>query len=109
MAINVKLVRLITGEELIAEIMPSSDTVVKMRNPVRIVIIPQDPRLQYDPNRKEQIGLAPWATFTEDRIFMVDKSHVLCIMNPVKEFINQYQTMFGGIITPSTGLLVPGT
>lgn len=108
MAINVKLVRMITGEELIAEIMPSSDTEVKMRNPVRIVVIPQDPRMQHDPNRKEQIGLAPWAHFTEDRIFTVDKSHVVCIMNPIKDFINQYNTMFGGIVMPNSSLLVPG-
>jgi hypothetical protein len=30
------------------------------------------------------------------------------MMNPVKEFVNNYNSMFGGIVTPSSKLILPG-
>jgi len=35
-------------------------------------------------------------------------SHVLCIMTPIKEFINQYNSMFGGLVLPTSNLITPG-
>jgi hypothetical protein len=54
------------------------------------------------------IGFAPWADFSEDKTFTLDKSHVLAIMNPIKEFLNQYNNMFGGLVVPSSNLILPG-
>ncbi len=101
---QVQLVRLINGEELLGKIIPSSNDIVRIQNPVRVVVMPNklDPKV---PN----VGFAPWAEFSEDKSFDIDKRHVLCIMNPVKEFINQYNSMFGGLVLPTnSNLLVPG-
>ena len=106
---NIKIIKLLTGEELIAKVLPSSNDVVKLENPVRIVVIPPDPRMQFDPKKSANIGLAPWAEFTDDREFVLDKSHVLAIMNPIKEFVNQYNTMFGGLVVPTNNLILPGS
>jgi len=106
MALNVKLIRLLNGEELIAEIIDSivETSKLTMKNPLRVMIIPSKSTPQ-----NPTVGFAPWVEFTDDKTFELDKSHVLCIMNPVKEFVNQYNATFGGIITPTTsGLILPG-
>jgi hypothetical protein len=110
MASNIKIIKLITGEELLAEVTISSPipTSITLKNPVRIVVIPQKPNMQYDPNRAPSIGFAPWAEFSEDKTFELDKAHILAIINPVKEFVNQYNSMFGGLVVPSSNLILPG-
>jgi hypothetical protein len=106
---SIKIVRLITGEDLLCKVLAAAPgNVVRMENPVRVVIIPQDPRSQYDPKRAPQIGLAPYAEFSSDKEFTIDKSHVVCIMEPVKEFAAQYQAMFSGLILPTGNLITPG-
>jgi hypothetical protein len=101
---SVKIVKLLNGEDLIAKIVPSSELIVKMENPVRIVVMPN----KIDP-KTPNVGLAPWAEFSDDKVFILDKSHVLCIMTPVKEFINQYNSIFGGLVLPTGNLITPGT
>ena len=101
---NIKIVKLLTGEEILAKVLPSSDHVVIMENPVRIVVMPN----KIDP-KTPNIGFAPWAEFSDDKTFTIDKSHVVVIMTPIKEFVNQYNTMFGKLVTPQSGLILPGT
>jgi len=54
------------------------------------------------------IGFAPWAEFSDDKEFVLDKSQVLAIMTPINEFVNQYNSMFGGIVVPKSNLIIPG-
>lgn len=106
MAMNVKLIRLISGEELIAEVIFDCDITKKLviKNPLRVMII-QGKSTSQNPT----VGFAPWAEFSDDKKFELDKMFVLCIMNPVKEFVNQYNQAFGGIIAPKTsGIILPG-
>lgn len=100
---SVKIIKLLTGEELIAEVLPSDSATCRLKNPLRIVVLPN----KLDPT-KPNIALAPWAEFTDEREFFIDKSHVLAIMTPIKEFINQYNSMFGGLVLPTNNLIVPG-
>jgi hypothetical protein len=105
MAANIKIIKLITGEELLAEVTISSPipTSITMKNPVRIVVMPN----KLDP-KTPNVGFAPWAEFSEDKSFDLDKAHILAIINPIKEFVNQYNTMFGGLVVPSSNLIMPG-
>lgn len=104
---NIQIIKLITGEELLAEILPSipggNPDTVRINNPVRIVVMPN----KIDP-KTPNIGFAPWADFSEDKAFMLDKSHIITIMKPIKEFINQYNSMFGGLVVPTSNLIMPG-
>lgn len=100
---SVKIIKLITGEELLGEILPSSEAICKVKNPVRIVVMPN----KIDP-KTPNIGFAPWAEFSDDKEFEIDKSHVLAIMTPINEFVNQYNTMFGGLVVPKSNLIIPG-
>jgi len=99
---NIKIVKLDTGEELLADVTMGPLTHV-LKNPVRIVVMPN----KMDP-KTPNIGFAPWAEFSDDKEFTVDKSHIVTIMSPIKEFVNQYNSMFGGLVVPSSNLIMPG-
>ena len=103
MAANVKILKLITGEELLGEILPGGPSVCEIKNPVRIVVLPN----KMDP-KTPNVGFAPWAEFSDQKTFIIDKSHVLCIIEPIKEFVNQYNSMFGGLVLPTSNLIKPG-
>jgi hypothetical protein len=102
---NVKIVRLVTGEDIMGEVTDSSATMpISIKDPVRVVVLPN----KLDP-KTPQVGFAPWAEFSDDKSFSIDKSKIVCIMTPIKEFVQQYKTMFGGIIpAPQSKLIVPG-
>jgi len=105
MALNLKIIRLLNGEEMITEIVGEDKETLQIRNPVRIVIMPS----KADP-ANPSIGLAPWAQFSDDKDFVLNKSAIITIMDPIAEFRNQYNGMFGGVLTPpSAKLIIPGT
>lgn len=108
MAANVKLIKLTNRDELLAEVLVFDRDNLVMKNPVRVVVLPPDPKLQYDPKRAANVGIAPWAEFSDDKDFTIDRQHVLCIMNPISDFLQQYNSIFGGIIAPSSKLILPG-
>jgi hypothetical protein len=105
MAANIKILKLLTGEELLAEVTETAPIPngLIIKNPVRIVVMPN----KMDP-KTPNVGFAPWAEFSEQKTFTIDKSHVLCIIDPIKEFINQYNSMFGGLVVPTSNLIMPG-
>lgn len=98
---DVKILRLITGEDLLCERTKTIGPTHHVRNPVRIVVMPNknDPQ---NPN----VGLAPWCEFAATKEFEIKDEHVLVVTEPHHEFINQYQTMFGGILTPPPSKLI---
>jgi len=105
MAINVKLVKMISGEELIAEIVSDyeHESHITIKNPVRVVVVPTKTNPQ-----TPTVGFAPWAEFSEEKQFTIHRAHVIVTMKPVQEFINQYSAMFGGLVTPPSKLIIPG-
>lgn len=103
---DIKLIRLLSGEEIIAEVFPPKfDALGKIviRNPVKVVLIPN----KLDP-KTPNIGFAPWMEFTDDKEIKLNENTVVCVTTPIKEFLNQYQSMFGKVITPTSGLVLPG-
>lgn len=99
---NIKLIRLVTGEELIAEVVLDTGLKLTIKNPIRIVVMPGKTNPQ-----QPTIGFAPWMEFAEDKEFVLDNSHVLVIMTPIKEFIQQYNSTFSGIVVPQSNLILP--
>ena len=103
MVTNVKLLKMISGEELIAEVITDNDSHITIKNPVRVVVVPTKTNPQ-----TPTVGFAPWAEFSEDKEFTIHKAHVIVTMKPVQEFTNQYSGMFGGLVAPSSKLIIPG-
>lgn len=102
MALNLKILKLIDGTEVLSEVLNETQTEVTIKNPVRIVVMPS----RSDP-KTPTVGFAPWADFSDEKEFTIHKAHVIVTMKPVQEFINQYNSMFGGIVAPSSKLIVP--
>lgn len=101
---DVKLVRFLNGEEVLAVLEEKSvglQTKVVLKNPIRVVIMPSRDRTQ------PSIGLAPWIEFSDDKEISVDSSHILAIVNPIKEFVEQYKATTSKILTPSKNILLP--
>ena len=101
MALNLKLIRLISSEELMAEVLNETSTEIKIKNPVRVMIMPS----KTDP-ATPTVGFAPWMDFSEEKEFTIHKAHVIVTSKPVQDFINNYNTMFGGIIAPPPSKLI---
>ena len=106
---EIKLIRLLNGEEIIAEVQAPSHNgflgKLIVKNAVRVVVMPN----KLDP-KTPSIGFAPWMEFTDDKEIKINESVVVAVVNPIKEFLTQYQSMFGKVITPTAGgLILPGS
>lgn len=103
---KIKLIKLVNGEELLAETLVKVEIpVITLRNPVRVIVVPN----KLNPSTPS-VGFAPWAQFTLDDTFHIDKMHVIAIMDPIADFITQYKSLFSKIVTPlSSGLILPGS
>jgi hypothetical protein len=91
--------KLVTGEELVVEILEENGSTIKFKNPVSI--FPQ--RM---PNGEVALGFAPWMQSAEGP-FVIEFSKVLCFGETVNEEIkNGYNKIFGaGIVVPSQQLI----
>lgn len=99
---EVKFLKLLNGDELLVEVVSDKgETGVRFKNPVRVVVMPN----KLDP-KVPSVGFAPWAEFSDDKEFSIDKSHILCIMAPITEFVQQYKGMFGGIVPATSKLII---
>lgn len=100
---NVKIVRLLTGEDVLGEIVADDKEVVVLKNPVRIMVMPS----KTDP-KQPTVGFAPFCEWAVDKQVTLNKSLVLTLLTPVVEFVNQYNTTFGsGVVVPDSKLIIP--
>lgn len=101
---NVRLFKLVNGDDIIAEQVRGSADQITLKNIVKVVIIPQRPGSQKD---GISVGFAPWSEFAEDIEISLDRSHIVAIMTPIKMLVTQYNSMFSGILAPQPGLILP--
>lgn len=99
---DIKLVQFLTGDLLIGQIVGGGLLKTKILNPLRIIVMPnQNPN-----NKNPSIAFAPWCDFSEDKEFEFDNSHIICVMKPIQQFINQYQMTNSNVIMPTGPKLV---
>lgn len=99
---NLKIIRLSTGEEILAEVVDENQSHIELRNPVRIIVVPS----KADP-QNPSVGFAPFMQWTEDKTLTINTTHIITSATPIAEFVNQYNGMFGGIVVPNSKLIVP--
>ena len=84
---NVKIVKLISGEELIGEFDEKTNTIT---NPVVMI-----------PVSDKSIGFGPWMPYSEDKSFILKENQIQIVASPSKVIANEYSKAFGsGIIVP---------
>ena len=102
MAAKVTLLKFLGGEEVLAEVVSDSGTAISVKNAVRIVVIPD----QLNP-KSPQVGLAPYLQFSEDKELTFNKNLIVTTATPVTEFVNQYNSLFGGIQLATSKIITP--
>ena len=95
--IDVKLIRIITGEEIIAEVLEETAAFIKVQN--GLVVLPST----------QSVGFAPWATVIskENPEITVQKTHVVYLAEVQEDVAKKYNEMYGSkLVTPSSKKLI---
>jgi len=93
---TVKLIRMWSGEDVIADIVEETTDSIVITDP--IVAVPSQ--------QQGQIGFAPWSPLLEKDKIEVTKKYLVYIGEPQAEIIEQYKSMFGKISTPTKKLIL---
>ena len=94
---NVRIVKLRTGEELIATVVHNGSSHILLKKPCILV-----------PTASNQIGIAPWAFVTKEAQeggVSIARTEVLYEGTPLDDLWNQYNSIFGSkLIVPERNL-----
>ena len=93
---NVKLIRVVTGEEVVAEVVSETDDTITVQN--GLVVLPTN----------NGVGFAPWATVIskDDPEITVSRNHLVYVAEVQDDVASKYKEMFGNIITPAEKKLI---
>ena len=90
---NIKVLRMVTAEELIGEWNEEKSSIM---NPVVMV-----------PVAKDKIGFQPWITLGEDEEIVLKDQHIMAIVTPDIKLQNEYNRVFGsGLVVPENDKIV---
>ena len=95
--IDVKLIRIVTGEEIIAEVLSETDDTITVQN--GLVVLPS----------AQGVGFAPWATVIskDEPEITMSKKHVVYVAATQEDVAQKYNEMFGSkLVTPSPKKLI---
>jgi len=94
---NVKLFRITTGEEVVAELVSETDTTVTVKN--GLVVLPTG----------QQVGFAPWATVIDkdQPEITVNRTHIVYIAELDESIEAKYNQIYGSkLVTPDKKKLI---
>jgi len=87
---NVKYVKLVTGENLVAQV-SKNDDIYTFKQGMIVAVTPDG-----------QLGMMPLSTLGQNNEVKIRESHVVFVDEPDDEIKNIYNVKFGtGIVTPS--------
>ena len=98
--VALKLIRLKSGEDIIADVLQDDGSSVKLKEPC--ILMPMgDGR-----GNKIQMGMVPWMPFSHDQEFKISHDWVVLITTPNEEIVSNYERVYGaGLIQPTTKIL----
>ena len=94
---NVKLIRMWSGEDVIADLVGDLTDNIVIRNPIVAI-----------PTGNGQMGFAPWSTLLKEKgvDLEVTKKYIVYITEPQEQIVEQYEQMFSLIKSPSKKLVL---
>lgn len=102
---DIRVLKLITQEEVLGEVESESETEFVLSNPVGIAVV-------RGKDGQPNVGLAPFPLHAEqkqDTTFAIPKRSVVYSYIPAQDFINNYNQIFGsGIVVPPTKQIITG-
>ena len=93
---TVKLIRMWSGEDVIADIVEENTDSVVITDP--IVAVPSQ--------EQGRIAFAPWSPLLQKDKLEVTKKYIVYIGDPQVEIIEQFNQMFGKISKPTKKLIL---
>jgi len=93
---NVKVLRMNTGEEIIFTLVNEDETSIEVQNPLVAL-----------PNTQGQVGFAPWSTLAkENETIKISKDYVVYVIDTRDEIVENYEKIFSPIQKPSKKLIL---
>lgn len=94
---TIKLIRMSSGEDVVATVVEEVDDAIKIKNAIVIV-----------PTQKQQLGFAPWSPVMdpEEETLEVFKHFIVYVTKPAPQVIEQYNNIFTTIVTPPEKKLI---
>ena len=97
---NIKCVKLISGEEVIADVNDSIEGLVILKNPLLLMMVPSQ-------NNQFAMGLGPFCAFAKDGEVPIMAGAIISIFEPETGLRNEYNSKYGsGIVLPETKLVI---
>lgn len=97
---NIKCLKLISGDEVIADIDEGIEGLVILKKPLQIMMIPNQ-------NNQFGIGLAPFCPYAKDDMVPLRSGAVLSIFEPETGMLNEYNSRYGsGIVVPESKIII---
>jgi len=93
---TVKLIRMWSGEDVIADIVEENTDSVVITDP--IVAVPSQ--------EQGRIAFAPWSPLLQKDKIEVTKKYIVYIGDPQAEIVEQFNSMFGKISKPTKKLIL---
>ena len=93
---TVKLIRMWSGEDVIADIVEENTESIVITDPIVAVPSQQDGR----------IAFAPWSPLLQKDKLEVTKKYIVYIGDPQEEIVEQFNKMFGKISQPTKKLIL---
>ena len=94
---NVKLIRMWSGEDVIADLKDNLTDIIVIENPIVAI-----------PTGNGQMGFAPWSPLLKGKNeeLEVNKKYVVYISEPQEQIVEEYNNMFSVLKTPSKKLVL---
>ena len=94
---NVKLIRMWSGEDVITDLVEEKEDSIVLRNPIVAI-----------PTSSGKMGFAPWSPLLNGRDTDVEitRRYIVYIAETQDEVVEQYELMYSSIQTPSKKLIV---
>ena len=91
---NLKLLRLRSGEDVICEVLKESAELIFIKNPAMLMPVGSQ-------GQQMQMGMAPWMPFSEQNEVEIPRDWLVVMSDVVKDIANNYNQIFGsGIVVP---------
>jgi hypothetical protein len=93
---EIKIVKLVSGDEIISEIDSISSTGVVLKNPHQVTMV-----------RPGQFGLLHYPLTSDGKELTIHQDFIMFTCEPGDEFINQYKSIIGvGIVVPPKDIIL---
>ena len=97
---NIKCLKLISGDEVIADIDEGIEGLVILKKPLQIMMIQNQ-------NNQFGIGLAPFCPYAKDDVIPLRSGAVLSIFEPETGMLNEYNSRYGsGLVVPESKIII---